>query len=172
MLRYVDTKVVFRELPDEITLAINLSGCPCHCKGCHSSYLADDIGEELTFEALKHLVDKHDGISAICFMGGDGSPEEVRRLAAEMKSSHKYGFLHIGWYSGRQELPKGFSPKTGELLVFDYIKLGPYIAERGALDSETTNQRLFRIESNGDGERGLKMIDITEKMRHKTFLQC
>ena len=41
MLKYVDTKVVFAEVPDEVTLAINISNCPCHCDGCHSEYLAD-----------------------------------------------------------------------------------------------------------------------------------
>ena len=28
MLKYVDSKVVFAEIPDEITLAINISNCP------------------------------------------------------------------------------------------------------------------------------------------------
>lgn len=27
-MKYVDTKIVFQELPNEITLAINISGCP------------------------------------------------------------------------------------------------------------------------------------------------
>lgn len=39
MLKYVNTDIVFQEFPDEVTLAINLSNCPCHCPGCHSSYL-------------------------------------------------------------------------------------------------------------------------------------
>lgn len=47
MLKYVDARVVFQEIPDEITLAINISNCPCHCKGCHSQYLAEDIGKPL-----------------------------------------------------------------------------------------------------------------------------
>ena len=42
-MKYVDTKIVFQELPNEITLAINISGCPCACIGCHSSYLSQDI---------------------------------------------------------------------------------------------------------------------------------
>ena len=29
MLKYVDTDIVFQEFPDEVTLAINLSNCPC-----------------------------------------------------------------------------------------------------------------------------------------------
>ena len=44
MLKYVNTGVVFQEIPDEVTLAVNLSGCPCRCPGCHSRYLWQDVG--------------------------------------------------------------------------------------------------------------------------------
>ena len=44
MLKYVDTKVTFAEVPNEISLCINISNCPCKCHNCHSSYLAEDIG--------------------------------------------------------------------------------------------------------------------------------
>ena len=47
MLKYVNTAITFAEFPDEISLLINISNCPCHCKGCHSAYLAEDIGEPL-----------------------------------------------------------------------------------------------------------------------------
>ena len=56
MIKYTDTEVVFREFPDEITLAINISNCPIHCKGCHSPELWDDIGEKLTYTKLELLV--------------------------------------------------------------------------------------------------------------------
>ena len=36
-IKYVIDEVVFREFPDEVTLALNISGCPNHCPGCHSS---------------------------------------------------------------------------------------------------------------------------------------
>ena len=45
-------------------------------------------------------------------------------------------------------LPEGFDP-TG---VFDYVKLGPYIAARGPLDDPATNQRLWRIRPDGRRE--------------------
>ena len=59
MLKFVDTKVVFQEIPDEVTLAINISNCPCHCEDCHSSYLAEDIGETLTTDKLKKIIDNN-----------------------------------------------------------------------------------------------------------------
>ena len=74
-MKYVDTKIVFQELPNEITLAINISGCPCACIGCHSSYLSQDIGESLTKEALQQLIRKNKGITAILFIyAGFASP--------------------------------------------------------------------------------------------------
>ena len=58
MIKYVpeDTSVVFAEIPDEITLAINISNCPGSCPGCHSPYLQQDTGEELTAEKLSALI--------------------------------------------------------------------------------------------------------------------
>ena len=42
-MKYVSTEVVFVEIPNEITLAINISGCKIRCPDCHSKYLWDDI---------------------------------------------------------------------------------------------------------------------------------
>ena len=56
-MKYVDTKVVFSEIPDEITLAINISGCPVKCFGCHSKYLWEDVGEPLNSDSLHHLIE-------------------------------------------------------------------------------------------------------------------
>lgn len=155
MLKYVDTKVVFAEIPDEITLAINISGCPCNCKGCHSSYLAKDIGEPLDLQHLTNLIDSNKGISCVCIMGGDANPSEVDNIAQDIKEY--YPELKVGWYSGRQELSKNI-----ELGNFDYIKLGPYIEEFGPLNSKTTNQRFYKV---SDGE----LVDITSKFwKHET----
>ena len=149
MLKYVDSKVVFAEIPDEITLAINISNCPCHCEGCHSSYLAEDIGEPLDLQHLTDLIDSNKGITCVCIMGGDANPSEVDDIAQDIKEY--YPELKVGWYSGRQELSKDI-----ELGNFDYIKLGPYIEEFGPLNSKTTNQRFYKV---SDGE----LVDITSK---------
>lgn len=152
MLKYVDTKIVFQEIPDEITLAINISGCHCYCKGCHSSYLAGDIGEELNSLSLKELIDNNKGITCVSFMGGDSDPSLVDALAQWVKI---YYPIKVAWYSGRQELSKDI-----KLRNFDYIKLGPYIEELGPLNSETTNQRMYKVvEQNGNYE----LVDITNK---------
>lgn len=155
MLKYTDIKIVFQEIPDEITLAINISGCPCNCKGCHSSYLAKDIGEPLDLQHLTNLIDSNKGISCVCIMGGDANPSEVDDIAQDIKEY--YPELKVGWYSGRQELSKDI-----ELGNFDYIKLGPYKEEFGPLNSKTTNQRFYKV---SDGE----LVDITSKFwKHET----
>ena len=33
MLNYYNYDIVCQEIPDEITLAINITGCPNHCQG-------------------------------------------------------------------------------------------------------------------------------------------
>lgn len=153
MLKYVDTKVVFAEIPDEITLAINISGCPCNCKGCHSSYLAGDIGERLDFDSLDKVINANTGVTCISFMGGDVDSSNVNILAEFIRA--KYPELKVAWYSGRQELNEDI-----ELMNFDYIKLGPYIEEFGPLNSKTTNQRMYKVvKQNGNYE----LVDITNK---------
>ena len=57
-LKVASFDIVFQEIPGEVTLALNLSGCPCHCPGCHSQHLWEDIGEELNAELLDGLLDR------------------------------------------------------------------------------------------------------------------
>lgn len=155
MLKYVDAKVVFAEVPDEVTLAINISGCPCNCRGCHSSYLAQDIGEPLDLQHLTNLIDSNKGITCVCIMGGDANPSEVDDIAQDIKEY--YPELKVGWYSGRQELSEDI-----ELGNFDVIKLGPYKEEFGPLNSRTTNQRFYKVS-------GGELINITSKFwKHET----
>lgn len=143
-MKFVDTKVVFREIPDEISLAINISGCPVKCPGCHSKYLQDEIGEELTYESLGDIIEKNSGISCVSFMGGDANPDKVKEFSIWIHN--KYPGLKTAWYSGRTlELGKD------NLCTLDFIKVGPYDDKFGPLDSETTNQRFYQIEHTPDG---------------------
>ena len=146
MLKYVNYDITFQEIPDEITLCINISNCPCHCIGCHSSYLAEDIGEGITLDKIYKLIENNEGITCICFMGGDSSPKEIDMFARCIKDLYD---IKVAWYSGKQELSKDINLKW-----FDFVKLGPYIEELGPLNSKNTNQRFYKIEEN-------KLIDIT-----------
>ena len=152
MLKYVNYEVVFAEIPNEISLAINISNCPCNCKGCHSSYLAEDIGYLLTQRKLKEIIESNKGITFVCFMGGDSEPHYINTLAKQVKETTD---LKVGWYSGRQELSKDINLKW-----FDFIKLGPYIEELGPLNSPNTNQVMYKILYQNDTS---VMVDITNK---------
>ena len=135
MVKVASYDVVFQEIPGEVTLALNLSNCPCHCPGCHSPHLAEDIGEPLDEPLLDALIAKYAGlITCVAFMGGDADPAEVFRLAEHVKG------LKTAWYSGRPGTPNNLSTP----IPFDFVKFGPYIESLGGLKSEKTNQRLYK----------------------------
>lgn len=137
MLKYLDTKVTFAEVPDEVTLCINITGCKNNCKGCHSPYLAEDIGEELTIEVLTKLATEAEGITCVCFMGGDSDTKRLNRLAKWVQDELD---LKVAWYSGRDELSEYI-----DISHFDYIKLGHYDEECGPLNNPNTNQRMYKV---------------------------
>lgn len=156
MLKYANFDIVFQEVPDEVTLAINISNCPNQCVGCHSQYLWKDVGYVLDKESLDDLVEKYQsGITCVCFMGGDAEPYDVANLAMHIKN--KYKDMKTAWYSGKNELPDAFHAET-----FDYIKTGRYEAALGALDSRTTNQRMIKRLADG------RVKDITSRFQKQT----
>ena len=150
MVKYYNAMVVFEEIPNEVTLAINITNCPCHCKGCHSKFLWENTGTELTIDELNNLIDKNDGITTVCFMGGDASPETISLLA---EYTHEIRKLKVGWYSGMDEL----SDKIN-LDWFNYVKIGHYDEELGGLNKETTNQRFFYVHKFDDE---YELVDMT-----------
>ena len=58
MIKFVPemTSVVLEEIPDRVTLAVDISNCQGSCVGCHSPFLRKDIGEELTEETVDALI--------------------------------------------------------------------------------------------------------------------
>ena len=153
MLKYANFDIVFQEVPDEVTLAINISNCPNQCVGCHSQYLWKDVGDVLDKESLDNLVSKYrTGITCVCFMGGDAEPYSVANLAMYLKN--KYKDLKAAWYSGKNELPEAFHAEA-----FDYIKTGRYDEKYGPLNSITTNQRMIKRLADG------RVKDITSRFQ-------
>ena len=150
--------VVFEEIPDKITLAINITNCQNNCKGCHSPELREDMGHELNYLELESLISQNDGINCVCFMGEGKDKDGLLSLARYVKKQHPE--LSVALYSGRTE--EAFEPdkkKFGK--IFDFVKIGPYIKEKKGLNFETTNQRLYSIINGKD------WIDITYKFWRK-----
>lgn len=137
-LKYADTKIVFQEVPNEITLAINITNCICKCRGCHSKYLWKDIGIVLDYNELRNLINRNKGISCVCFMGGDRYPKQINSLSAYIRM--EFPDLKIAWYSGRIKIHKDIV-----LDNFDFIKIGRYLEDKGPLNNPNTNQRFYEI---------------------------
>ena len=151
MLKYLNASVTFAEVPDEITLCINITGCPNRCPGCHSQFLWEDNGEDLTQSTLEQLIRDNSGVSCVCLMGGDQDPEAINFFGGIIKHSGK----KFAWYSGKSEIANEIN-----LNNFDYIKIGPYIEEKGGLSNSNTNQRFYKV-------IGTILEDITYKFWKK-----
>lgn len=154
-MKYVNTGIVFQEIPDEVTLSVNISNCPCRCPGCHSKYLWVDEGTPLTPEEIDRLVAEYGtDITCVSFMGGDADPAYVNDMAVYIHEHHPR--LRVAWYSGRTHISPIVNKED-----FDYIKIGPYIRHLGALKDPTTNQRLYKRMPDGS------FSDITSRFWKK-----
>ena len=158
MIKYTDAQITFREVPNEVSLSINISNCPYHCKGCHSPHLQKNIGKELTKDVLKKLLDENkDKVTCVTFLGDGG---DIKGIAELVKFCKMYGYLTC-LYTGSNELDE----IVDECEVLDFIKIGPYIEEKGGLDSPTTNQKFYEIiyETDMVGGEWVEYEDLTDR---------
>ena len=147
MIKFKDSYIVFEEIPDRVSLAVNITNCQNNCIGCHSPELRLNNGEELTEEIVDKLINENYGIDCFLFMGEGKDRGRLLELAKYIKRNYD---LKVAIYSGRNDVELDFYE------VFDYIKVGEYKEEFGPLNKDTTNQRLYEITSNS-------VIDITSK---------
>lgn len=157
MIKYLPqlTSVVVEEIPDRVTLAVEITRCRGNCVDCHSPFLREDIGEELTEKAIDGMIADNFGADCFLFLGEGQDPESLVRLALHARSK---GLL-VALYSGRSEVESEYWQ------VFDYLKLGPYIPDNGPLNRPTTNQRLYHITHFPDGT--MSKSDITSRFWHR-----
>lgn len=137
MVKYAEYSVVFREIPDKVTLAIDISNCPNHCIGCHSPELRGNIGVELTEGELDRIIGENKGVNCVCFMGEGIDIDGISKLVSHVKCKHS---LLTGLYTGKDEFDESIF--NGKL---DYLKVGHYDEKYGPLDKETTNQRMYKL---------------------------
>lgn len=153
MIKYLPsmTSVVMEEIPDMVTLAVDITLCQGNCVGCHSPFLREDIGEPLTEEAVDRMFSDNFGINCFLFLGEGNDLDALVSIAKYIKEKHG---VKIALYSGRSKVEDEI------FSLFDYVKTGPYIPEYGPLNSRTTNQRLYRVRHSG---QGFELDDITSR---------
>lgn len=148
-MNYSYPQIVLQEVPDEISLALSISGCPLRCKGCHSTETYNpEFGQELNLEEINKLLSKHKHITCVLFYGGEWEPENLVKYLKYIKTKNLKTCLYTGF-----EL--SFIHKN-ILNHLDYIKTGRYIKELGGLGSENTNQKFMKIQK-GDNYDTNKM---------------
>lgn len=150
MIKYIPelTDVVLEEVPDRVTLAVEIPNCQGSCPGCHSSFLKLDLGKELTAAVADRLVEDNFGVNCFLFLGEGNDREALMKLAAHLRAAHPK--LELALYSGRQEVEEEIYE------AFDFVKVGPYVEALGPLSEASTNQRMYYHRE-----------DITSRFWHK-----
>ena len=158
MIKYTGTMAfAFAEVPDEVTLCINVTNCPHHCEGCHSSYLREDSGIDLEADLFDMLDDCAVDITCVCLMGEGNDIDALCRCLAMIKRRGLKTCLYTGC-----DKP---SDVMQALPYLDYLKLGHYDQKLGGLDKPTTNQRMYRLMFEPTNPGYPSFYDITWKFQ-------
>lgn len=139
-LLFTREEIVWQEVPNEVSLAFLISGCPLRCTGCHSadSWRAD-AGMPLAADGLRARLRRYRGLlTCVLFLGGEWQPETLLGLLSVVR--REFG-LHTCLYTGceRNELPPMLLPEL------TYLKTGRWLPERGGLDHPHTNQQFIDL---------------------------
>lgn len=137
MFKSLPPQIVFQEVPDEISLAFTITGCPLRCSGCHSQETWNrELGSELTLTKYQqYLLQYKNMITCVVFFGG----EWVSNLLIEKLILARDAGLKTCLYTGLEKIPHRIQ------CHLDYLKLGPWCSQYGGLGEPTTNQRFFDL---------------------------
>ena len=148
VMRIHDVSISLLEVPGEVSLNINVAGCPLRCDGCHSPHLRNDKGvKDINCSELLTTFGSYlPYVTCINFMGGEWA-HDIETFIDFLKPHFK-----VSMYTGCTLDQIKFAHKL------DYIKVGPYKEELGGLASKATNQRMYFFDDKG-------MTDITYKFQ-------
>lgn len=142
-LKYLGYSIALQEVPNEISLVINVSGCPHKCEGCHSQYLWEYEGNYIA-DDFNNILSFYNGmITCVCFMGGE---QNVDELESYLKYVKEYG-LKTCLYSGCDSIEE-----IAILLPYlDWVKIGRYIEAlrtdnniQYGIKLATSNQKIYK----------------------------
>ncbi|UOB18703.1 anaerobic ribonucleoside-triphosphate reductase activating protein [Abyssalbus ytuae] len=139
IMNYSNVQIVLQEVPGQISICFNITGCPLKCKGCHSSHLGKKgSGEKLTSESYMKILNQYKGFAGcVLFMGGEWHKNELIQF---LKTAKYMGYLTC-LYTGMKEVDAEI---TTELT---WLKTGPWISELGGLESKNTNQKFIEVKT-------------------------
>jgi anaerobic ribonucleoside-triphosphate reductase activating protein len=141
-MKFLFSDIVFQEVPNEISLAFFITGCPLRCQGCHSPELRNkNLGNILTDESFKSNIEGYKNyITCVLFMGGEWEESELKHKLTIIKE--EYPNLKTCLYTGEKDV----SNELKELLT--YLKTGEYNENFGGLDKLSTNQNFINIQTS------------------------
>ena len=139
-MKIYNKEISFLEVPDEINLTFFVHGCKLACYNCF--WKSDMKHYELTINDYKELLNKYKNkVTCITFLGGEWDTNIIEYLKL---AKHDYKTC---LYTGLNY--NEFINKHKDIIEhLDYLKVGRYIEELGALDSKTTNQQLIYLIDN------------------------
>lgn len=138
-MKIYSTEVSFAEVPDEISLLVNVAGCDLNCPGCHWNEIQDKKIFNFTIDDLMAEIDKNlPLITTVCFMGGEW---HHRQLLSMLRATRERN-LSTCLYTGKKSVTCDLKDNL------DFLKTGKWIASRGGLDAETTNQVFMDLNKN------------------------
>ena len=144
LVPFVRKGITFNEVPDRMAVYFELGGCDAGCVGCHSPELSEDV-QTLTNsdDLIRWAVDQIDaGANDIVVLGGTTSRQISEKDLIEL-------LCYLSWiapvclYSGRDTVQNDIdvAVKGG----CTWLKTGSYQADKGGLQSKTTNQKFYKI---------------------------
>lgn len=141
IFRILDPVVSLQEVPGEISLIFQITGCPHRCPGCHSPELWPSNGSRFDLERFTLEIERYRGLfTCVCFFGGEWLPGE---LLIYLNFARERG-LKTCLYSGATEVHSSLYP------ALNYLKLGPWVEALGGLDKNTTNQVFLDLDKKSN----------------------
>lgn len=130
-------QICFQEVPDEVSLAFTITGCPLRCQGCHSQDTWDpQTGIQLNNDNFQQYLVRYQGlVSCVLFFGGEWN---TPALQEKLSLAKKQG-LKTCLYTGKTKVSQHL------LAQLDYLKTGAWQPNHGGLEKETTNQRFIEL---------------------------
>lgn len=140
-MRYSYSKIVFQEVPSEISLAFHITGCQLKCEGCHSkSSWNFQSGYDLNIKNFREFIQKYKSdVTCILFLGGEWHQAELVKFL-EISQLNQ---LKTALYTGLElhEVPHDILSKL------DYLKYGRFVKKLGGLDQPQTNQVFIHVKT-------------------------